>query len=311
MTGKSFAPSPLPYVPLIIIGAGRSGTNILRDTLCRLSGFATWNCDEINPIWRHGNIGAANDEYSATMARPRVKSFIRRAFSKQWRRLGRPEYLVEKTCANSLRVPFVDAIFPEAKFLFIVRDGLDVVASAEKRWRGELELQKTPYYLAKVRHTPMVDLPAYAFRFVRARLGMILGKTDRLSFWGPQFADLAALPAATPLSELCAHQWVRCVGKADMDLSKLDSARVHRLRYEDLAREPAATIQSILAFLGVTVAADELSEACRHVSGYSVGKGRSEAKADDFTLRSLIGPTSMKYGYRVEGAQDDAGETTP
>ena len=36
--------------PLIIIGAARSGTNIVRDTLVHVPGWKTWNCDEINLI---------------------------------------------------------------------------------------------------------------------------------------------------------------------------------------------------------------------------------------------------------------------
>ena len=32
---------------VIIIGAPRSGTNILRDTLTSLSNVGTWGCDEI------------------------------------------------------------------------------------------------------------------------------------------------------------------------------------------------------------------------------------------------------------------------
>ena len=40
---------------VVIIGAPRSGTNMLRDVLTSLPGFATWPCDEINLIWRHGN----------------------------------------------------------------------------------------------------------------------------------------------------------------------------------------------------------------------------------------------------------------
>ena len=40
----------------MIIGAARSGTNMLRDVLTSLDGVDTWPCDEINYIWRHGNI---------------------------------------------------------------------------------------------------------------------------------------------------------------------------------------------------------------------------------------------------------------
>ena len=41
--------------PVVIIGAARSGTNMLRDVLVKLPGVGTWPCDEINYIWRHGN----------------------------------------------------------------------------------------------------------------------------------------------------------------------------------------------------------------------------------------------------------------
>ena len=37
--------------PVIIIGAPRSGTNILRDTLSIISNVRTWDCDEIPYIW--------------------------------------------------------------------------------------------------------------------------------------------------------------------------------------------------------------------------------------------------------------------
>ena len=36
--------------PVVIIGAPRSGTNMLRDVLCDWPGVVTWPCDEINLI---------------------------------------------------------------------------------------------------------------------------------------------------------------------------------------------------------------------------------------------------------------------
>src|SRR5690606_11626506 len=148
----------LPFTPLIIIGAARSGTNILRDTLARLPGFETWDCDEINPIWRHGNTGWPNDEIPADRTHGRVKPYIRRQFLKLWRRSGKPAFVIEKTCANTLRVPFVDAVLPEAKYLHLVRNGFDVVASSRKRWKGELEVPSLPYFLAKAKYVPLRDI---------------------------------------------------------------------------------------------------------------------------------------------------------
>ena len=132
-------PEALRQPPIIIIGAGRSGTNMLRDLLVQLPGLGTWPCDEINYIWRHGNRGFATDEFTAGMATPAVKAFIR----KQFKRLevqGNVDSIVEKTCANSLRCGFVHEIFPRARFIHLVRDGRDVAASARERWAAKLDL---------------------------------------------------------------------------------------------------------------------------------------------------------------------------
>ncbi len=56
------------------------------------------------------------------------------------------DVVVEKTCANSLRVPFVDRVVPEARYVFIRRDGLDAVGSAMARWKAPLDI---PYLARK------------------------------------------------------------------------------------------------------------------------------------------------------------------
>src|SRR5437667_64703 len=113
---------PGAYTPIILVGAGRSGTNMLRDVLVRVRGFGTWPCDEINYIWRHYNVRYPTDEFPAELATTPVKKYIRSAFLRMARR-DNLAYVVEKTCANSLRIRFVDQVLPEARYVFIVRDG--------------------------------------------------------------------------------------------------------------------------------------------------------------------------------------------
>lgn len=288
--------SELDFTPVVIIGAGRSGTNALRDMLTRLPGFATWNCDEINPIWRHGNIAWPDDQIPANRATPKVRRFIRGAFKKIWKQQGRPAFVVEKTCANALRVPFVDACLPEAKYVHIVRSGVDVVASARKRWQGDLELPGLPYFAAKARYTPLVDLPIYGARFIASRVGLVLGKTKRLAVWGPRFTGMADLSGAS-LEELCARQWAACVSEADAGFAQIDPARVLTLRYEDFTADPAGSLRQILSFLGTEATQSDITTATGPVRATSVGKGQALLSELDPKVLDIMAAPLAAHGY--------------
>lgn len=301
MTGREYPMPELDFVPTIIIGAPRSGTNILRDTLCRMPGFATWDCDEINPIWRHGHLSHPHDRFDAAMATRNTVAFLRRSFTTAWERFGKPRFLVEKTCASSLRVPFIAKAFPEARFIFLVRDGVDVVASAQRRWRGEMELPSLPYYWAKVRCTPLLDIPVYGARFVQSRLSMMFGTSDHLSFWGPQYPGIRDDLKALSLDEVCARQWVTCVEEADAGLRALSEDRVCRVAYEDLAFAPEVQIARIDAFLDAGLETAAITAASDKVSRKSVGQGRRFLDEADHSgqLLDIMEPTLTKFGYRV------------
>lgn len=292
----------LPFTPVFIIGAPRSGTNILRDVLCEFPSFGTWNCDEINPVWRHGHVNHPHDRFDADMATPATIAFLRRTFVKAWKRFGRPRLLVEKTCANSLRIPFIAKAFPEARFIFLVRDGVDVVASAQKRWRGEMEMPSLPYYWAKVRSTPLLDLPVYGARFIQSRLSMMLGASDHLSFWGPQYPGIQNDLQCLSLDEVCARQWVYCVDDAAAGFDALPPERVCRVTYEDLAVAPEEQVASIGEFLNAGLDDAAIAAVCTSVSRKSVGQGRRSFGDEGYRRRLLdiMTPTLTKFGYRVE-----------
>lgn len=294
MSGRG---TPLPFTPVVIIGAGRSGTNALRDALTRLPDFGTWPCDEINPIWRHGNLDHPDDEFPREKATPPVRTYIRAAFRRIWRQQGRPDFVVEKTCANSLRVPFVDEILPEARFIHIVRDGYDVVASAQKRWRGELELPGLPYFLAKARYAPLTDLPRYAASALRTRRDVRTGRRAHLETWGPRFAGMEAF-ATAPLDEIVARQWAACVTRADAAFAKIEPSRVLVLRYEDFTADPARTLSHILDLLGAARPADQVAGAAAPVRRTSVGKGASVAETLAEKVHAVLGPPMRNHGYQ-------------
>ena len=284
----------MEYRPFVIIGAPRSGTNMLRDVLCTFDRVSTWPCDEINYIWRHGNIRYPSDEIPESRATPGVRSYIRGQFAK----LAKTEdcdYVVEKTCANSLRVPFVDAVVPEAKYVFIYRDGIDATGSAKLRWTAKLDI---PYILEKMRFVPKIDLPYYGLRYFWARVYRLISREKRLAFWGPALDDMPTILQKHTLNEVCALQWQRCVDKAEAALSAMSEDRVIRVCYEDFVRQPAEELARILVFMGKAVPADEIATAVAGVSPRSLGKGRKALGAEEvLRLEKLVGESLKRYGY--------------
>jgi len=290
-----------PYRKIIILGAPRSGTNMLRDVLCSLNGVSTWPCDEINYIWRHGNVRYPSDEIPAFRAIEKVKLYIRNQFD--WvARHNKSHTVVEKTCANSLRVPFVDRVVPDAKYVFIYRDGVDVTGSARIRWTAGLNVR---YLLEKVRFVPAADIPYYGLRYFWSQTYRLFSRQGRVASWGPRFDGLEELLATHSLNEVCALQWQRCVDKAEEDLSHISADRVVRVRYESFVEHPEVELSRILSALGVRADSSEISAAVADVSSDSVGKGRNALSLSEMaTLESLIGTTMERLGYGQSGDKD-------
>jgi hypothetical protein len=280
--------------PVIVIGAARSGTNILRDVLTGLEGYGSWPCDEINLLWRHGNTRYPTDELPADLATEPVRRYLRRAFDRIAER-EHIEHVVEKTCANSLRVAFVDRILPNARYVFIVRDGRDAVASAMKRWSAPFDLR---YTLKKARYVPVTDVPRYTTRLARNRIHHATSKDGRLASWGPRFEGMDQMLRTHSLAEVCAVQWSRSVDRADTDFGTMDQSRVHRLTYETFVADPAGELERLATFLGVELGRERMSDSVRDVSPSSVGNWRMAlSPGDQDAIDPYVRPTLERHGY--------------
>lgn len=285
------------YEKLIIVGAPRSGTNMLRDLLTELPGVGTWPCDEINYIWRHGNVRYPSDVFSREMATPEVKRYIQGHFDR-YAKSHDLRVLVEKTCANSLRVGFVDEVVPGAKYIFIVRDGLDAVGSAMLRWKAELDI---PYLMKKAKYVPPTDLPYYGLRYLGNHLYRIFSNEKRLASWGPVLENMNEVFSAHPLDEACAIQWAECVNKAEQDLRDISPERVLRVQYENFVTSPVEEFARVAQFIGQETPVGFDDKLRGNVSASSVGKGRQQLGADGMArIEPLISETLQKYGYAAK-----------
>lgn len=285
------------YQPVIIIGAGRSGTNMLRDILTKLPHSGTWPCDEINYIWRHGNIRVPHDEFTKIHATARVQSYIRNQFDKIARKY-KLNVLIEKTCANALRVEFVHQIIPNAKYIHIIRDARDVVASAKLRWTAPLDI---PYIAKKARYVPITDIPYYAFKYLGNRIYRLFSREKRLAFWGPKFNGIEEALNQYSLEEVCAIQWKKCVDNADAQLSAIDETQVYQLYYEDFVTSPKEELIRLCTFLDIDLAESDAEELIRGVSSKSVGKAKETLDPQTLAaIQSIAKDTMERHGYLVK-----------
>jgi hypothetical protein len=281
------------YQPVIIIGAPRSGTNMLRDVLTNIEGVSTWPCDEINYIWRHGNVRYNSDVFPSQLARKEVAAYIRSEFDKLAAQVP-ARYVVEKTCANSLRVDYVDRIVPNAKYIYIIRHGYDVVASAVKRWKAELDLR---YILAKARYVPISDIPYYASRYLANRIHRLISKDKHLAFWGPRLDDMRSIVAKHTLPEVCAIQWRECVDRSDKSFERMPDERIYRLQYETFVEDPERELGHICEFLEINIPKEDRGKVIGSISRSSVGKGIGELGEHVTKVRPLIESTLKRHGY--------------
>lgn len=282
------------YKPIVIIGAPRSGTNMLRDVLCNLDGIGTWPCDEINYIWRHGNVRIETDEFTPEMATPVIKKYVQQQIDKLAAK-KQLNFIVEKTCANSLRVGFVEQIIPDAHFIYVVRNGMDVIASANLRWKAKLDI---PYLLRKVRYVPLTDLPYYSFRYFWNRLYRLFSGEKRLAYWGPQLNDMKKLLEKHSLNEICAIQWQRCIQNSERDFENIDHSRISKISYEKFVNDPVTELSKILIDIGIEANPEKIKSSVSRVSNKSIGKWENQLNPED--IRSIgvhINQTMEKLGY--------------
>ena len=121
--------------PIFIIGAPRSGTSLLYAILRTSSKLAHWP-GEAHEVWEADYHPALREWDSNALDASDLESDagerIKRSF---FLVTGSRKRLIDKTPRNSLRVPFVNALFPDARFVFLMRDGRDNVNSLINAWR--------------------------------------------------------------------------------------------------------------------------------------------------------------------------------
>lgn len=229
------APAPTPGFdrPVFVVSAPRAGSTLLFDLLARLPDV--WTIGEESHELIRGVPGlhpAARDYRSdrlrAADVTPAIADELRARFAARLvdrdgatygeqapeRRPARVR-LIEKTPANALRIPFLRAVFPDARFVDLRRDPRENVSSLVEGWRSR-------------RFVAYAGMPGWPHR-------------DWSFLLPPGWEALVG----RPLVEIAAYQWRTARALIEADLAELPAERVCRVRYEELVRAPGDVLRAI------------------------------------------------------------------
>lgn len=278
--------------PIILIGAARSGTKFLRDVLGSGAGTAIVPYD-VNYVWRYGAEQAEDDVIDPAELTEKRGRFIRntlRALAKA----DPDDVLIEKTVASTLRVPFIEAVFPDARYVHLIRDGRDVAESAMRQWQAPPDWSAL---FRKLREIPIRNssyVVWFGWNFVK---GLFSGRKGG-KIWGPRFPGIDILTEEAPLSRVCAQQWLESYTRASADLKKVPDAeyRVFTIRYEDLIRD-AAALSTLIDQLDLPDKETILASLLEKLHPNEPQKWRKLAPKDLAVFDTVLTPSLKELGY--------------
>ncbi|MEP7207735.1 MAG: sulfotransferase [Casimicrobiaceae bacterium] len=273
--------------PVFVIGCSRSGTTLTFETLAASGRFRHFGY-EIPQFWDrlHGplNNGWSSEAAGAEDAQPGHRAAAQRYF---FERLGTGQVL-EKTCINTMRVGYLDRLFPNARFVFIHRDGRDNISSMMDGWRhgrtdGGFGLQQ----FFGTSPDP-VAINGGEFR-------------EWHFFLPPGWRDYNH----ASLEEVCAYQWITANALALEARSHIPESRWIQVRYEDVFERPVEMFAHVFDRLDIPFD-DALRTRCRSLSARptSIVKGlpqRQKWKSNNpgaiERIEAQITPMMDRLGY--------------
>jgi Sulfotransferase family len=224
--------------PAFILCSPRSGSTIFFRTLGHhpdLVSLGTESQQIFNSIpalhpsasgWHSGRLTAAD-------ATPEVAGALNAAWlegleSRYGRPLADPIRFLEKTPHTCLKVPFLKACFPNARFIVLYRAPGPAVASLAAGWAKGQEVG---------RFVTFRDLPGFPFWCF---------------FLPPGWRDLAG----QPFMRIAAHQWHVANTTILDDVAALEPDAWTMVSYEEFVARPTETMNQVTRFLGIAPLGD-------------------------------------------------------
>jgi hypothetical protein len=217
--------------PVFIVSSPRSGSTLLFETLahapdlCTVGGESHWLIEDIPGLSPAERRWSSNRLTAEDATPERIEQLAGAFYRALQDREGRPASgrirMLEKTPKNALRVPFFDAAFPDAMFVYLYRDVRQTLGSMLEAW-------------ASGAFCTYPELPG----------------------WRGHPWSLLLLPGwerliGQPLPVIVAHQWAVTTDLLLDDLAEIPRDRVRGLDHGEFLAQPQKAMVSLAGALGL------------------------------------------------------------
>jgi uncharacterized protein (TIGR03032 family) len=266
--------------PVIIASPPRAGSTMLYEMLAQSPTVWSLGAESHREIEGIDSLAPAQRNFDsnrldANDASPEIREQLEAAFMASIRNRdgvapaadARGVRLLEKTPKNALRIPFLNAMFGDAHFVYLARDPREEISSMIDAWRSG----KFVTYPA----LPGWDGPAWSMLLV------------------PGWRELAGRSVA----EIAVAQWVTTTTMLLDDLEQIDSNRWCVTQYANLLRDPQAEMERLCAFTGLAwdreLVAGEVPLSRHTLTAPAAGKWQ-RTWAEIEPLMSIIEPVAAR-----------------
>jgi len=284
--------------PILIVGACRSGKTLVKRIISALPEMAEGH--EPFMIWNTGMSDHTDDARGAEEATEELVRRIRRRLHRYMRKLDGERY-VDDTAHHALRLPFSLKVLPEARLIYVLRNGRDNVAQMYAYWTGGDTLSgvlQRRLSRARRKNLRLASLPRQAWRWFYNYCRTRLGK-PRASC-GPTVPGQRQFARLHDTLQTAAYQWATMVRMLEDTLAGLPAECVLRVRYEDLLADTAGQAARIADFCEVSDPAGLIAAAEEIVDPNLATDFAPLSPQQWETVLPIVGPMLVRQGYAPE-----------